>query len=126
MSDTRRATILVVEDEALVRMMITDLVSELGYAVVAADDAKSALAALEAGDDVDLLLTDIGLPDIDGWALAESARRLRPSLPVLFATGYAEDPRKQLAPGMAVIVKPFDTERLAKALQRLIETGKQR
>lgn len=126
MSDAQRKTILVVEDEALVRMMTADLLDELGYAVIAVDDAKSAIATLQARDDVDLLLTDIGLPDIDGWTLAESARRLRPSLPVLFATGYGEDPKRQMAPGTAIIIKPFDTLSLTKALQELIETGERR
>jgi CheY-like chemotaxis protein len=123
MSDNRRTTILLVEDEPLVRMMITDTLSELGYATVVADDATAALAALDAGGDIDLLLTDIGLPRVDGWSLAESARQLRPNLPVLFATGYGEDPERRLAPNTAVIVKPFDTQRLAAILRRLIEGG---
>lgn len=123
MNDQRQKTVLVVEDEPLVQLMIADLLSELGYAPVVAGDARSALAALEAQSNVDILLTDIGLPGPDGWSLAESARRLRPSLPVLFATGYGEDSQRRLAPGMAMIDKPFDTARLAAALRRLIEVG---
>jgi CheY-like chemotaxis protein len=119
MSDQRQKTVLVVEDEPLVQMMVADLLSELGYSTVVASDAKSALAALDAHNHVDLLLTDIGLPGADGWSLAESARRLRPSLPVLFATGYGEDPQRRLGPGMAMIGKPFDTTRLAAALRKL-------
>lgn len=126
MSEQRQKTILVVEDEPLVQMMITDLLVELGHVAIVAGDAKSALISLEAQNDVDLLLTDIGLPGADGWSLAESARRLRPSLPILFATGYGDDPQRQLAPGTAIIAKPFDTARLAAALQRLIGFGEPR
>jgi CheY-like chemotaxis protein len=124
MNDNRRTTILIVEDELLVQMMITDLLGELGYATVVADGAQAALATLEARDDIDVLLTDIGLPEVDGWTLAEAARRLRPTLPVLFATGYGEDPQRRLAPHMAIIVKPFDTQRLAAILHQLIEGGR--
>ena len=126
MSDRRPKTVLIVEDEPLVQMMISDLLIELGYVAVVASDATSALVSLKAQSDVDLLLTDIGLPGADGWSLAESARRLRPSLPVLFATGYGDDPQRQLPPGMALIAKPFDTARLAAALQRLIGAGEPR
>jgi CheY-like chemotaxis protein len=121
MTQEAQSVVLVVEDEPLVQMLIADLLGELGYSTVLASDAQSALASLETEREIDLLLTDIGLPGADGWALAESARKLRPSLPVLFATGYGDDPRQNLAPGMAMIAKPFETQRLASAVRALLD-----
>src|SRR5579872_6411210 len=120
MNDNRRRVILVVEDEPFIQMLIADFLEELGYATLVASDAKSALISLEADGELDLLLTDIGLPDMNGWALAEIARNLRPSLPILFATGYGEQNAKTLAPGTAMIAKPFDVERLAENLRTLL------
>jgi CheY-like chemotaxis protein len=121
MTQDAQSVILVVEDEPFVQMLIADLLGEMGYATLLAGDAQSALASLETEREIHLLLTDIGLPGVNGWALAESARKLRPSLPVLFATGYGEDPQQKLAPGMAMIAKPFETQRLAGAVRALLD-----
>jgi PAS domain S-box-containing protein len=82
-------TVLVVEDEALVRMVIVETLSEQGYAVLEADDGASALRILESAAQLDLLITDVGLPGMNGRQVAELGRRLRPGLKVLFLTGYA-------------------------------------
>jgi CheY-like chemotaxis protein len=123
MNNNAKSTILVVDDEPFVQMLLTDFFEELNYATLSAGDAKSALLFLGEERAIDLLLTDVGLPGINGRALAEAARKLRPSLPVLFATGYGDNHRElreKLAPGMAVISKPFDMARLPEIVLTLI------
>jgi CheY-like chemotaxis protein len=118
-----RKTVLVVEDEPFVLMLLTDFLEEQGYAVLSANDAPSALMSLRADHEIALLLTDVGLPGMSGRALAEAAREVRPLLPVLFATGYGdahEELGDSLAIKMAVIAKPFDMDRLAQAVLALI------
>ena len=84
-------TVLVVEDDPSVRMLIMDILAELGYAAIEAYDSQSALPALESRRRIDLLVTDVGLPGgMNGRQLAERARQLRPGLRTLFITGYAE------------------------------------
>jgi len=104
-------TILVVEDDAIVRMLILEVLEELALQVLEAADAGTALALLEdPGQSIDLLLTDVGLPGMDGEELAARARALHPALPVLFASGYTEG--IELAPGMSLIGKPFSIDQL--------------
>jgi CheY-like chemotaxis protein len=89
METTARPTILIVEDEPFVQMLLSDFFAELGYAPLAAGDAQSALILLETRA-INLLLADVGLPGPSGRALAAAARKLCPSLPVLFVTGYSD------------------------------------
>ena len=104
-------TILVVEDDAIVRMLIVDVLEELEFAVLEAEDGNTALVFLEdAGRSIDLMMTDMGLPGMDGKELAAKARELRPTLPVLFASGYAES--LEVPAGMASIGKPFSIDQL--------------
>ncbi len=84
-------TVLVVEDEALVRLLIVDVLGELGYKAVEAADGPSGLRILQSQQRVDLLITDIGLPGLNGRQVADAARLQRPDLKVLFMTGYAEN-----------------------------------
>jgi len=107
--------VLVVEDEPVVRQMVVDLLRELGYATLQAEDARGALPLLESGRPIDLLLSDVGLPGMNGRQLAEIARQRRPGLKVLFATGYAEGAHLDgyLDPGMTLITKPFNLDALA-------------
>ena len=85
------AVVLVVEDELPIRMVIADVLSDLGYTVLEASDGRSGLKILEAGTLIDLLITDVGLPGgTNGRQLADAARQRRPDLKVLFITGYAE------------------------------------
>src|SRR5579863_8789515 len=104
MKNKAKATILIVEDEPFVQMLLADFLSDLDYAVLSAKDAKSALDLL-AEREISLLLTDMGLPGVNGRALAETARQMRPSLPVIFATGYGDKHeafKEMLAPGMSI------------------------
>ena len=86
-----RGTILVVEDEAIVRMLLVDALEEQEYTVLAAENGNAALTIVASSERIDLLVTDVGLPGINGRQLAEMARSLRPGLKVLFLTGYAYD-----------------------------------
>ncbi|WP_245951447.1 response regulator [Paracidovorax anthurii] len=109
--------ILVVDDEPAVRAMVADALREHGYEVVEAADGPAALEALRADGPLDLLLTDVGLPGgMNGRQVADAGRVLRPGLPVLFITGYAEQAvigERDLEPGMGVLTKPFDLGALA-------------
>jgi CheY-like chemotaxis protein len=103
--------ILVVEDDAIVRMLIVDVLEELEFKVLEADGSEKALEFLNDEDQhIDLMMTDVGLPVMDGRELATQARMLRADLPILFASGYAES--IEVPYGMQVIGKPFSIEQL--------------
>lgn len=105
------STILVVEDDAIVRMLIVDVLEELEFKVLEADGSEAALKLLEDSEQtIDLLMTDVGLPGMDGKELAARARELRPALRILFASGYAES--IEVPAGMHVIGKPFSIDQL--------------
>lgn len=105
------STILVVEDDAIVRMLIVDVLEELEYVVLEAADAEKALALVQDGKQViHLMMTDVGLPDMDGKELAQKVRDLRPGLAILFASGYAEN--IDAPQGTHVIGKPFSIDQL--------------
>jgi PAS domain S-box-containing protein len=118
-----KTTILVVDDEPLVRMVAVDVLEELGYSVIEADDAPSALKVVASRPDIDLLVTDVGLPNgMNGRQLADAIRTNRPDLPVLFVTGYAENAvlnHGHLDRGMQVLTKPFAGEVLARRVAEL-------
>ncbi|MDR3429338.1 PAS domain S-box protein [Silvimonas sp.] len=118
-------TVLVVEDEALVRELIVEVLSELGYVSLQAGDGPSGLAILQSSARIDLLVTDIGLPILNGRQIADAARLIRPGLKVLFMTGYAENTTMAsgfLEAGMEMITKPFAMETLANRIRKLIES----
>ncbi|MNJ52627.1 Transcriptional regulatory protein OmpR [compost metagenome] len=103
--------LLVVEDDAMVRMLIVEVLKELGYAVIEAENAEAALEVLkDTQQSLALMMTDIGLPDMDGKALAGKAREARPTLPILFASGYGDS--VEVPQGMHLIGKPFSIEQL--------------
>jgi PAS domain S-box-containing protein len=118
-----KTTILIVDDEPLVRMVAVDVLEELGYFVLEADDAPSALRVLNSRPDIDLLVTDVGLPNgMNGRQLADAVRADRPDLPVLFVTGYAENAvlnHGHLDRGMQVLTKPFAGDVLARRVAEL-------
>ncbi len=117
-------TVLVVDDEATVRMLVTETLEELGYAAIEARDAQSGLQILQSPARVDLLITDVGLPGLNGRQLADAARVLRPDLRVLFMTGYAHNAavgNGALEHGMEIITKPFALAALAKKIRDMIE-----
>jgi len=121
------AVVLVVEDEPDVRMIVVDVLSDLGYAVLEAGDGRSGLQILESGTRIDLLLTDIGLPGgMNGRQLAHAARQQRPDLNVLFVTGYDESAvvgTGRMEPGMQVMTKPFALDALAAKVQGIMAYG---
>ncbi|GJD49564.1 Sensor histidine kinase RcsC [Methylobacterium crusticola] len=113
-------TVLVVEDDAMVRSASAETIGELGYRTLTAPDGAAALACLDRNRDVAVLFTDVVMPGLDGPALAAEARRRRPDLRVVFATGHPRDDAQegpQPAPGETVLRKPFTIEALAEALE---------
>ncbi|HWT31964.1 MAG TPA: response regulator, partial [Propylenella sp.] len=116
---TRR--VLIVEDEALILMAAVDMLEEIGHEALTASNAEAAMAVLGSRDPVDVMLTDINLPDMNGEELARQARRLRPGLPIVFATGHRMGVPDELAGTgpTAVLGKPYWTRELEKALQQV-------
>ena len=103
--------LLVVEDDDIVRMLMVEVLDELGYTVIEAEDGKAALQVLaNPSQPLELMMTDVGLPDMRGEVLAGKARELRPLLPVLFASGYADS--INVPEGMHLIGKPFSIDQL--------------
>jgi signal transduction histidine kinase len=118
-------TILVVEDEGLVRMLMVQTLETRGYRVIEAPDPQTAVRVLEAEEKIDLLATDVGLPGMNGRQLAEIARRLRPELPVLFMTGYAPNAAQgdeELGARTQLLSKPFNVKALLTKVRNLLES----
>ena len=116
-------TVLVVEDDSAVRLIISDVLRDLGYASIEAGDGQAALPMLTSNTPIDLLITDVGLPGLNGRQLAEIARQHRPGLKVLFVTGYAEHATGHvpfLAPGMEMVTKPFALDALALRIREML------
>ncbi|MDN5289740.1 MAG: hybrid sensor histidine kinase/response regulator [Mucilaginibacter sp.] len=118
-------TVLVVDDEPTVRMLIAEVLSESYYRILEAGDGLAALKILETGQRIDLLITDVGLPGgMNGRQVADAARVLRGELKVLFITGYAENAavgNGHLDPGMEILAKPFAMSTLANKVREMIE-----
>jgi CheY-like chemotaxis protein len=114
----------VVDDEAVIRTLVAEVLGDLGYDAIEAEDGASGLRILQSDTVVDLLVTDVGLPGgMNGRQLADAARARRPGLPVLFITGYAENAAvsgHQLEPGMQVLTKPFTLEVLAARIRGML------
>ncbi|MGN8247736.1 response regulator [Pseudomonas sp. SMV7] len=111
--------LLVVEDDDIVRMLMVEVLDESGYTVIEAENASAALRTLENPDQaLALMMTDVGLPDMRGEALAAKARELRPALPVLFASGYAES--VDVPEGMHLISKPFSIDQLREKVLAIV------
>jgi PAS domain S-box-containing protein len=120
-------TVLVVDDEPTVRMLVGDTLADLGYQAIEAADAASGLKVLQSDVKIDLLITDFGLPGgMNGKQMVDAARARRPDLKVLFITGYAENAavsNGHLEPGMHVLSKPFPMDKLAMRIRSIIEGG---
>ncbi|GJD94053.1 hybrid sensor histidine kinase/response regulator [Methylobacterium iners] len=120
-------TVLVVDDEPTVRMLVTEVLEELGYTAIEAADGTAGLKVLQSDVRIDLLVTDVGLPGgMNGRQMADAGRVARPKLKVLFITGYAENAvigNGHLEPGMQVLTKPFVMEALASRIKDLIAYG---
>jgi CheY-like chemotaxis protein len=116
-------TVLVVEDEPVVRAVIVEMLGEQGYRTLEAVDGPSGLRVLRTDERIDLLVTDVGLPGMNGRQLADQARESRPQLKILFITGYAESVAISdgfLQPGMEMITKPFDLGHLSRRVRAMI------
>jgi CheY-like chemotaxis protein len=117
-------TILIVDDEPTVRMLVTEVLEELGYAMIEAADGASGLKVLQSNVRIDLLITDVGLPGgLNGRQMDDAAGKPRPDLPVLFITGYAENAafgNGYLKRGMHVFTKPFALEVLGSRVKSMI------
>lgn len=126
--DTARdsRTVLVIDDEAALLTIISDVLEESGYRVLTASDGPAGLEILRSEQSVDLLITDIRLPKgMNGREVAQAARTTRPCLKILFMTGYAGsafDGVDPLAVGTELMTKPFDLLRLVDRVHRLIES----
>ncbi|WP_295537761.1 PAS domain S-box protein [uncultured Pseudacidovorax sp.] len=115
--------VLLVEDDPGVRLLVREVLTELGYRTLEAPDGSSAVPILQSAERIDLLVSDVGLPGLNGRQLAEIARQSRPGLRVLFMTGYAARAAIRsefLAPGMDMIAKPFAVDELAERIRRMV------
>lgn len=123
----RGETVLIVDDEPTIRMLVSDTLAELGYRAIEAADAATGLKLLESDVVIDLLITDVGLPGgMNGKQMADTARLRRPDLKVMFITGYTENAaisNGRLEPGMHVLSKPFPMESTATRIRTIIEGG---
>jgi signal transduction histidine kinase len=118
-------TVLVVDDEPTVRMLITDVLEDAGYRVLEASDGPQGLQLLQGRRRIDLLVTDVGLPGgMNGRQMADAGRAVRPYLKVLFITGYAENAvvaNGHLEPGMQIMTKPFAVKMLGNKIREMID-----
>lgn len=115
--------VLLVEDDDSVRMLVRDVLEELGYEAVEAAEPNSAVQLLESDARFDLMISDVGLPGMNGRQLAEIARSHWPDLPILFVTGYAENAAIRagfLGTNMAMITKPFQMEVLSAKINEML------
>ena len=120
----KHEVVLVVEDDDDVRLFTTESLRELGFTVVQAHDAPSALKLLELRPEVQLIFTDVGLPGMNGAQLVAAARALRPDIKVLFTTGYARNAivhQGRLDPGVELITKPFTRVQLASRIRDVLD-----
>lgn len=121
----RQATVLVVDDEPEVRSLVVEMVREIGYRVLEAEDGISAMELLQSNRELNLLVTDIGLPNgMNGRQLADAARLIRPGLKVLFITGYAQNTmpnHDMLASGTEIMLKPFSMASFAEKVRLMVE-----
>ncbi|OJH37668.1 ATP-binding protein [Cystobacter ferrugineus] len=118
-------TVLVVENDPAVRMLVVEVLGDLGYRALEAPHAEEGLPIIQSSQRIDLLVSDIGLPGMDGRRMAELAREHRPKLKVLFITGYAAKAAVRgefLAPGMDMLTKPFALDVLANKIREMILT----
>ena len=118
-------TVLVIDDEPAIRMVIAEVLTEVGYRVVEAADGPSGLRIIQTGGRIDLLITDVGLPNgLNGRQVADAARGINPKLKVLFITGFAENAaigNGHLDAGMSIITKPFVNAALVNKVRQIID-----
>jgi PAS domain S-box-containing protein len=116
-------TVLLVEDDASVRLLVREVLEELSYAAIEAEEPNAAIAILRSDRHIDLMVSDVGLPGMNGRQLAEVARQHRPDLPILFVTGYAENAAIRadfLGTNMGMITKPFAIHDLSAKIREML------
>jgi CheY-like chemotaxis protein len=111
---------LVVDDDPLIAMSTVDMLEDLGHIAIEANSGRRALEIIDAGQDIDLMLTDQTMPEITGIQLAEIVRSKRPNLPVLLATGYADLPADRLA-NLPRLSKPYKQVQLQAEIEKLLD-----
>ncbi len=119
----RSERVLLVDDTDVVRVMMCEMLRQAGYRIIDVGNARDALEQLRSHADIDVLITDVGLPGMNGRDLADAARELRPTLPVLFITGYTEEAESQqafLGEGMSLLLKPFNLADLLRAVRAML------
>ncbi|MGJ3627029.1 response regulator [Sphingomonas sp. MMS24-JH45] len=122
----RGQTVLLVEDDPSVRLLVREVLEELSYTTFEAKEADEAIPILASDQAIDLLISDVGLPGINGRQLAEIARQHRPDLPAPFVTGYAENAAIRagfLGTNMAMITKPFAIDALAGKIAEMLPSS---
>jgi CheY-like chemotaxis protein len=121
--DSAGETVLVVEDDAQVRMLILEVLRDLKYRALEASSPEQALAAIDSHGRIDLMISDVGLPGLNGRQLAEIARKRKPDLKILFITGYAAQAGIRgefLDAGMDMMMKPFALDALTEKIREMI------
>jgi len=115
-------TVLVVDDEAMLLMLVAETLRDAGFAVVEATDGKSALQLLEANPEIELLISDIKMPGMSGYEVAQMGRTLRPDLKILLMTGYAQGaaPAPFAQDTVPVLYKPFNFEVLPTLARQIL------
>jgi CheY-like chemotaxis protein len=116
-------SILVVEDEPLLLMIVSETLRDAGYHVWEAGDAEAALGIIKAEPDIDLLISDVKMPGLSGYQLVDASLSLRPGLKVMLMTGYAQDPvpNRIIQAGIQVLYKPFDFDKLPDFAHEILE-----
>jgi len=104
--------ILLAEDEVMLRILVVEMLENAGFKVFEAGDGVEALDLLRANPDIALLVSDIKMPRMDGYALVEAGLRFKPGLKVLLMTGYAQEPPPHLVKAVQILHKPFDLDKL--------------
>src|SRR5205823_3205917 len=115
-------TVLLVEDEPMVRSVAERALTRQGYQVITAENGEEALEVIARGESIDLLISDVVMPAMDGPTMVREARKSRPELPILFMSGYAEEQlRKSIdIVNVAFLAKPFSVQELAEAARKAL------
>lgn len=122
--DPSRPSILLVEDEAFLRELLVEDLQDAGYHVIEAGNGNAGVDALRSDQRIDVLLSDIKLPDIDGYTVAQIGKRIRPDLKVILMTGYAPSPLPEVLRSLVyrVLQKPFPLNSLPGVVAAALES----
>ena len=114
--------VLVAEDEAMLRLLAVEMLEEAGFSVAQAADGCEALDLLKAQPEIRVLVSDIKMPRMDGYALTQAGLTLRPDLKIVLMTGYAQEPPPEIvqSSGIRTLHKPFDLEELTELVRQMV------